>query len=367
MNNRIIVFLASIFFLFILILTIFWSQFSSYESTDNAYIRGSITNIASRIDGYVENVPGVLNTLVKKGDVLVNFDRAPYQAQYDMAMADLNSSKASIQEINALIKAEKLKIEEKKLNIKLAKTKINMAKEKKLSESSNLEYFSKEKDRMEKLLEKRTITKKTFEKSQSEYQNSLHKVEELNSDILAKRIKLEVINKEIKKIEINIEKLFAQKSGILAKKLSLESKLRSSLIDLESTIVISPVDGIIANRIVEPGVYMKKGWALMSVVPVEEVWVIANFKETQIKNIKEGQEVNVIVDAYSNKNIKGKVLSISPASASSFSLIPPQNASGNFVKVVQRLPVKISLFLPEELKGKIFPGMSVVAKVKTKD
>ena len=127
--------------------------------------------------------------------------------------------------------------------------------------------------------------------------------------------------------------------------------------------VISPIDGIIANRVVAPGVYVKNGWPMMSVVPIEDVWVIANFKETQVENISIGQNVKVTIDAYSNYEIKGKVLSISPASASSFSLIPPQNASGNFIKVVQRIPVKITIEIPKKLKGKIVPGLSTYVKI----
>ena len=101
----------------------------------------------------------------------------------------------------------------------------------------------------------------------------------------------------------------------------------------------------------------------MSVVPIEDVWVIANFKETQVEKIKIGQNVKVKIDAYSDYEIEGKVLSMSPASASSFSLIPPQNASGNFIKVVQRIPIKITIDIPEELKGKIVPGLSTYVKV----
>ena len=112
---------------------------------------------------------------------------------------------------------------------------------------------------------------------------------------------------------------------------------------------------------------MKKGWPLMSIVPLKDIWVIANFKETQIKNIEVGQKVKIKVDAYSEMDIIGKVLSISPASASSFSIIPPQNASGNFVKVVQRIPVKITFKVPEKYYGRVVPGLSVVAKVITSD
>ena len=158
-----------------------------------------------------------------------------------------------------------------------------------------------------------------------------------------------------------------EKDRFLANQESLKAKLDNSLINLNSTIVKAPVDGTIANRIVEPGVYMKKGWPLMSVVPTKEVWIIANFKETQIKNIQVGQKAEIIVDAFSGTKIEGKVLSFSPASASSFSLIPPQNASGNFVKVVQRIPIKITMILPENLTGKVIPGMSAKIKVYKKN
>ena len=149
----------------------------------------------------------------------------------------------------------------------------------------------------------------------------------------------------------------------MAKQESLKAKLDNSLINLSSTIVRAPIDGTIANRIVEPGVYMKKGWPLMSIVPTKDVWVIANFKETQIEDMKVGQKASIQIDAFSNLKLEGRVLSFSPASASSFSLIPPQNASGNFVKVVQRIPVKITMNLPDSFKGKIIPGMSAKIKV----
>ena len=362
-----------IFFSLIIILSVFlilsflwWTNSGKYQKTDNAYVRGSITNIASRIDGYVLNVPGVINTKVKKGDVLVQFDPDPYEAKYSVALAELDSSKAMILEIMAMIKAERLKIEEKKLSVELASTKIDIAKAKKLSESSNLDFFKKNKDRMEKLYRNKTITKSVLDKSVTDYEISLHRVEQFASDIRAKIINKKVIVKEIKKLGINIKKLEAEKERYIAKEKALSGKVKTALIDMRSTKVMSPADGIIANRIVEDGMYMKKGWPLMSIVPTEEVWVIANFKETQLKNIKINQEAIIKIDAYPNTKIAGKVLSISPASASSFSIIPPQNASGNFVKVVQRVPVKILIDIPDELYGKVLPGMSVIAKIITR-
>ena len=351
----------------ILLLFFFWfKNVSEYQKTDNAFIRGSITSIASRVDGYVLTVPGVLNSKVEKGESLVIFDPEPFKAKYSVSIAELDSSRAMITEIEAMLNAEKLKIEEKVLSVELASTKINMSEAKKLSEISNLEYFRKNKARMEQLYENKNITKSKLDKALANFESATHKVEQFASDLKAKNIEKKVIKKEIKKLELNLKKLEAEKERYIAKKKALSGKVKASLIDLESTKIVSPTNGIIANRIVEPGVYMKKGWPLMSIVPIEDVWVIANFKETQLKSIKINQEAIIKVDAYPNSKISGKVLSISPASASSFSIIPPQNSSGNFVKVVQRIPVKIALDIPDELIGKILPGMSVIAKIITK-
>ncbi len=348
----------------ILMSVIFWQRnYGKYISTDNAYIRGSITNISSRIEGYVSKVPGVLNTIVKKGDILVKFEEEPFLSKYEIALAESEAAEAKIREIESIIIAERLKIEEKKLLRGLSKTKISAAEAKKEAELSSLKYYKSERDRFKKLFQNNTITRSRLEKTESNYSKSFYKVEEYKSEIKASKINYDVIEKEILKLDINLEKLKAEKLGYLAKKKSLKSKAKEALVDLNSTVITSPVNGIIANRVVEPGVYMKNGWPMMSIVPVDDVWVIANFKETQVNKIKVGQDVIVTVDAYSKVKIKGRVLSMSPASASSFSLIPPQNASGNFIKVVQRIPVKITIQIPPHLKGKIVPGLSAYVKI----
>jgi membrane fusion protein (multidrug efflux system) len=348
----------------VFVLSIFlWKKISPYETTDNAYIRGSITNISSRIEGYVTSVPGTLNTKVKEGDILVKFDEKPFKSKVITAKAELRAAQAKILEIKALIATENLRIDEKKLNKNLAKTKIESAKAKKQSEDSNFIMYKKEKERIKELSEGNNATRSSYEKALAKYEVSLYKVKQFDSDITSANISYKVIQKEITKLGINITKLEAEKQRYKAKAESLEGILETHLLNLDSTNILSPITGIIANRIVEPGVYMKKGWSLMSVVPIHDVWVIANFKETQIKELAVGQDVEIRVDAFSDFHLSGKVLSFSPASASSFSLIPPQNASGNFVKVVQRIPVKISLDIPNELVGKVIPGLSVYVKV----
>ena len=363
-----LIFLLLIIIASILAMAIFWLySLTNYQKTDNAYIRGSITNISSRIEGYVENVPAILNTRVKKGDVIVKFDVEPFKAKYELALAELDAAKAMVEEIRTLINSENIKIDKKKLTLKLSSTNIKIAETKVMAEKSNLKFMTEEKKRMNELLKRKTISQAKFDRILTDHEISLYKLSQLKSDIEALKISHQVIKKEVKEFKIKIDKLISQKQRATANKDALTSKVKSAKIDFDSATIRAPIDGIIANRIVEPGVYMKKGWPLMSIVPLKDIWVIANFKETQIKNIEVGQKVKIKVDAYSEMDIIGKVLSISPASASSFSIIPPQNASGNFVKVVQRIPVKITFKVPKKYYGKVVPGLSVVAKVITSD
>ena len=363
MKNRhyFISFVIIVLFLFISLYV--YKNYSNYVSTDNAYVRGSITTISSRIEGYVVEVPGILNTEVNKGDILVKFDTSPLTAVVNKSKAQLKAATAELSEIDLKQETEKLKIDENNLQLKLAKNKIISATAKKDSEISNLTMYKNEKNRIEELLKTKNTTKSKYEKAIANFEFSKYKVEQYDTDIKSEKISSQLIEKKIKELKFNIKKLESEKDKFIAKQESLKANLDNSLIDLESAIVKSPIDGTIANRIVEPGVYMKKGWPLMSIVPTKDVWIIANFKETQIENIKVGQKAIIQIDAFSELKLEGKVLSFSPASASSFSLIPPQNASGNFVKVVQRIPVKITMNLPNKFIGKIIPGMSAKVKV----
>ena len=340
-----------------------FKNFSNYETTDNAYVRGSITTISSRIEGYVIEVPGVLNTEVKKGDTLVKFDEAPFIAIVNKSRAELKAATAQLSEVSIKQESERLKVEEQKLQLKLAQNKIMSAIAKKDSELSNLTMYKNEKNRIEELLKTKNATKSKYEKALANYEFSMYRVEQYDTDIKSEKISSQVTEKKIKKLQFNLKKLEVEKERLIAKQEALKARLDNSLIDLNSSVVTAPIDGTIANRVVEPGVYMKKGWPLMSIVPTKDVWIIANFKETQIENIERGQKVSIQIDAFTKLKLEGKVLSFSPASASSFSLIPPQNASGNFVKVVQRIPVKITMNLPNNYMGKIVPGMSAKVKV----
>jgi membrane fusion protein, multidrug efflux system len=138
-------------------------------------------------------------------------------------------------------------------------------------------------------------------------------------------------------------------------------------IDLEATVIRAPVDGVIGNRAVRDGQYIRPGQMLMAVVPLGRVWIDANFKETQLTRMKQGQAVEIKVDAYSDQVIEGRLDSFAPASGAKFSLLPPENATGNFTKVVQRIPVRILPVAGNPLAGRLRPGLSVEVRVDTRD
>ncbi len=360
------------FYIFIFLISIvllvfgfsWWGKIKYIESTDNAYVRGSITTISSRISGHVLNVPGVVNTRIKKGEILVQFDKEPFLAAYSIAKANLMESEAQIQEVEAKINAVNINIEEAKARKNLYKAKqdsaIALVKAKRVS----MDLLKLKKERAESLFKTNTVSKSRLDNALSLFTSSSHEVNQAESEVIAANFSSKAIDAEIKEIIIILDKLKAEKLRFEARKNAAQGALKTADINLLSTVIKAPINGIIANRIVEPGVYMENGWPLMSIVPVKDIWIVANYKETQMKNIKIGQDVLIKSDAFQEK-INGKVLSISPASASSFSLLPPQNASGNFVKVVQRVPVKISIDLPDNLVGRLVPGMSVITKVFT--
>ena len=144
----------------------------------------------------------------------------------------------------------------------------------------------------------------------------------------------------------------------------MKSKAKEALVDLNSTVITSPVNGIIANRVVEPGVYMKNGWPMMSIVPVEDVWVIANFKETQITNFKVGQNAKFKPDSFPNLKFDAMIESLSPTTGAEFAILPSQNATGNWVKVVQRVPVRLKINSKNDF-SKLKVGMTVSVLVNT--
>ena len=292
-----------------LILGIFYGIHNIYyKSTDDAFIEGNIITVAPRVSGLVLNLNIEDNQDVKKGDLLLEIDPNDYQAKLREKKAELEEAKAS------LIRAEN------EVNKSL----------------SDLDFAQNDYERYSKMKEKGISSKQ-------DYEASLNKLTNAQSNNNAAKAKYNEIQYTIKRLEAEVEQ---------------------EELNLSYTKIYATTDGKITNRSVEQGNYIQTAQPLFAIVPAK-VWVIANFKETQLANMKPGQPVKIKIDTYGHKKFKGKVDSIQRSTGAKASLFPPENAVGSYVKIVQRVPVKIT-FDEDISEYNIVPGMSVVPEVKVK-
>jgi len=357
-----------------------WNTNKNLVSTDNAYVRSSITTISSRISSYVKEVPALTNAVVQKNDLLAILDAEPYENKVNSLKASLDAAQAKIEAAQAKIEAAQAKIitinssfNNIEAKMKLVKSEINIFSSQAKAYSSELQLANQSLERINKLFDKKSVSKAKLDEANTKVETTSHKLDSATAKTNSIKNKLEVLYTEKTKIEslknelvADLRKSEADLRSTKADVKKSEAELKIAIVDLESTKIYAPIDGVIANRIAEPGIYVEDGWPLMAIVPIHDIWIIANYKETQVEKIKVGQKVQLYFDAFKSTPIIGKVHSISPASSASFSLLPPQNASGNFVKVVQRVPIKITFQTPKNMLGRIVPGLSVYVSVEIK-
>lgn len=302
-------------------LYIFINSFS-YQSTDDAFVEGRFIQIAPRVSGQVISLKVDDNDYVKKGDLLLEIDP--------------NDFKTKVDELeNALREAE--------ANKDVASSEVDKSSANLADADKNLEFAKKDFERYSKLKENGLCTKQEYDVAQTAYKQALDKHNAVSA--MLKSTKANDVAKDA-----NISKIQAQ--------------LEQAKLDLSYTKIYAPQDGYISARSVEMGNYVNKAQPLMAVVS-PKIWIVANFKETQLTKMKKGQPVTIKIDTYPNKKFKGEVDSIQLASGAKASLFPPENAVGSYIKVVQRIPVKI-VFTEDISSYTIAPGMSVVPKVKIK-
>lgn len=315
-----------------------WEGRRHLETTDNAYVRAGITMIASRISGYVIEVPPPTHTHVRRGDVLAVFDDKPFRAAVELARARVGAAEANLAAAAA--------------DVATAAAESRLKEARSSAAAAERDHAGAEFRRAETLLERESVSRRAFDEAQVRRVTAEHGANAAAADAVVARS--------------DLARAEAARTAAAAGLEAARAALRAASIELDDTRVLAPVEGWIANQTVEPGFYIEEGWPMMAVVPLRGVWITANFKETQLEHMRVGQEVRVRVDAFPDHELRGRVLSLAPASAASFSLLPPQNASGNFVKVVQRVPVKIRFDVPPDLENRVVPGMSAVVTVDTR-
>ena len=314
-----------------------WTGAWTRQTTDDAYVRGDITPLSAQVEGYVRRVPVNDFQLVKAGDLLVQIDDQDYQARVTQAEADLLGAEAAIENL--------------KSRKELQHAQITQAGDVIAATEADVERTKLEANRQ------RTLLATTFGTAQ--------KVEQAVADQKRFEANLERNRAELEAARRQMAVLDTQESQLRADAKAKRAMLDLAKMNLGYTKITAPIDGMVSERGVREGQYVHAGTQIISVVPLTNVWVTANYKETQLTHVAIGEKAEISVDSFPGVTVTGHVNSISPASGSQFSLLPPDNATGNFTKVVQRIPVKIVLDPNNPLAGKLRPGMSVEATILT--
>ena len=307
-----------------------------FESTDNAFIEGYVIPMAPQVPGRVAELLVKDNQAVKQGDVILKIDPRDYEASLAKASADLAATRSRVDQAKAQVNASEAKVAQAQAAVVAADAENRRA-------ADDLKRYES--------VESRAVSKSAFDLAQSQAR--------------AAGANLEAARSQAKAAEADVALSRAGVETASAAVQQAEAGLRQAELNLSYTQVTAPEDGRVTRRVVEQGAYIQPGQALMAIVP-RQYWVIANFKEIQLTHMRVGQPVEVEVDAYPGRKFKGHVESIQNGAGARFSLFPPENATGNYIKVVQRVPVKILLDdLPADDLA-LGPGMSVVPEVRVK-
>ncbi len=360
-----------------------WRYFSSYESTDDAQIDGHINSISARISGHISKLNIQDNQYVEAGAVLVEIDPTDYQVAVNRAKADYEDAAAAAAAARLNVPVTSISttsqlstsaadVENARAGINAAKQQFEAAKAQLSQAEANNAKAQSDLVRYKQLVDKQEISLQQYDQAVANAKASAAAVEGARAAANAAAQQVTQAQAKLAQAEAGLRAAHTapQQMAIMrARAQSAEAtaarkkaELEQAELNLAYTKVVSPVSGVVSNRTVEVGQNVQPGQELMKVIPLEDIWVTANFKETQLKDMRVGQSVTIFVDATSKK-YRGHVDSIAGASGARFSLLPPENATGNYVKVVQRIPVKI-VFEPGETKGhELRPGMSVEPKV----
>jgi membrane fusion protein (multidrug efflux system) len=372
-----------------------YAYYSVRESTDDAQVDGHVVPVSPRISGTVMAILVNDNQQVKAGQELVRLDPADYQVALEQAQAQLATAQANTTESSVNIPLTSIntrtqvstsasQLEESQAAVAAAQQAINTARARLNSANAALAekqatLVKAEKDlvRFQDLVSKDEISRQDYDAAVAASQSSAAQVDSAKADIVAAQHTLDQAVAEMNQAKARVataqiqrrqsqEVRPKQEAASQARYKQAQAQVRQRQADLNQaqlnlgyTVIRASVDGIVSKKNAEPGMQVSPGQQIMALVPLDDVWVTANFKETQLKSMRVGQRVEISVDTYGSRKYRGHVDSIAAASGAKFSLLPPENATGNYVKVVQRIPVKIVLEPGENRDHSLLPGMSV--------
>lgn len=307
-------------------------------TTDDAYVRGNNSTLGARVAGHVASIKVADNSRVGAGNLVIKIDDGDYILALNSAQAKVSTQEAAIDRITRQLTAQDSQVEQARAQV--------------ASADAGTKRAQADFARQQELSSKGFASKATFDVSQAGRDQAVASVQGAQATLDAALAQADVVR--------------AQKAEAESQLQELRAALAKAVRDLSFTSVRAPVDGIFSNRIVNVGDYVQPGQRLANIVPIDEIFIDANYKETQLGRLKVGQRVKITVDAVSGRTFNGIVDSIAPASGSVFTLLPPDNATGNFTKVVQRVPVRIRVPMSVARENLLRPGMSVITTVNTK-
>ncbi|SDC83169.1 membrane fusion protein, multidrug efflux system [Cupriavidus sp. YR651] len=316
-----------------------WADGRYMEETDDAYVGGDVTLIAAKVPGYLAEVLVTDNQVVHKGDLLARIDDRDYRAALAKAEGAVASQQALLANLDARERLQQAVIAEARAGVAAVDAETVRARD--------------DQTRYASLVEKSAVSVQSSQKADADYKASVANGQKAKASAEATQRQLEVIATQKQQAQASLAQAIAERD--LAQ------------LNLGYTELRAPVDGTVGNRRARVGAYASNGGQLLSIVPATGLWVDANFKEGQLAHMKPGVRATIVADVMPGKVFHGRVASVAPATGAQFSVLPPENATGNFTKIVQRVPVRIVLDAEDAKLGLLRPGLSVVAEVDTRE
>ncbi len=377
-----------------------WEYLSKWETTDDAQVDGHIHPINAKVGGTVTTVNVKENQRVEAGTVIAQIDPRDYEIAVARAQAELSQAQAGAQgalagipvasstagtqitSSEAIAERAKSGVEVAGKEFAAAQARLNSAQARVREAQANATRASRDLERMQQLVAKDEISRQQYDAAASTAAASQASVESAEAGVLQAQQEIAAAQARTSQSQAELQQAQAEAQGaktapqqiIISRAQASSAQARVQLakaaldqarLNLEYTTIKAPVAGVVSKKNVETGQVIQPGQPLMAIIPQEDIWVIADFKETQLADMHPGQSATVSVDAYGGRVFNGRVDSISSATGARFSLLPPENATGNYVKVVQRIPVKIAFDQGEQL-SELRAGMSVIVKIRVK-
>ena len=317
----------------------YWTVGQYLVSTDDAYVQADNTTIAPKVSGYLHEVLVGDNERVKAGQTVARIDDRDFKVALDQAKADVAAAKAAIASKQAQLEVQHAVINAARATVEVAE--------------ATATFAAQENKRYTDLASTGYGSVQNAQQAQSRIAGAQAAIQRDNANLVSAVKQVDLLNAEI-----------VQAEATLARAQALQNQAE---LNLSYTTITAPIDAVVGNRTLRTGQYVQAGTQLMSLVPASGAYVVANFKETQLTDVHQGQAVEIAVDMFPGRRVHGHVDSLAPASGQEFALLPPDNATGNFTKIVQRIPVKIALDGADNVLITLRPGMSVIPTIETRD